>query len=147
MFGGVVFGHFHIRLGGARQAQIGVVGHGKILQHLLRHLGKDRRGDRGAVVASLGIVQNHGHRDNRIVDRRDADKRSDVHGLRVQVRRRIDLLRRAGLATGGVAVEPRLLARAVNHHALHHLAHLGRGHGGDDAARAGRQRIGKLMAG
>ena len=60
---------------------------------------------------------------------------------------RIDLLRGAGLAAGGVSIELRRLAGAVEHDAFHHLAHLRCGHGGDHAMRAGRQRIGQLLAG
>ena len=119
----------------------------QILEHLLRDFSEDRRGDRGAVVGrSLGVVDDDGDRDHRIVDRRDAGERRDVHRLRVEMRDRIDLLRGAGFAAGGVAVELRGFAGAVEDHAFHHLAHLGGGHLGDDAMRAGRQRIGQLSA-
>ncbi len=94
-----------------RRAHIDVVRHAQVLKHLLRHLGKHRRGDRGAVVrAALGIVDDHGHRDHRIVDRRNARERRNVHGLRIEMRGRIDLLRGAGFAAGGVAIELRRLA-------------------------------------
>ena len=42
-------------------AHIDVVGHTQIFEHLLRHLGKDGRGNAVAVVGALGIVHNHGH--------------------------------------------------------------------------------------
>ena len=49
-------------------------------------------------------------------------------GLGICARRRIDLLRRAGFAGIGVAVEDRPSRRPEQHHAFHHLLHLGRGH-------------------
>ena len=121
--------------------------HGKVLQNLLRHLGKNRRGDGGAIVSALGRIEDHGHGDHRVVDRRNAHKRGDVHRLRVEMCGRVDLLRRAGLAARGVTVELRRLAGTVENHAFHHLAHLRRGHGRDHAMRARRQRIGQLAAG
>ena len=142
---GVVLGQLDVGRG-AGAAQIDVVGHGEVLEHLLRHLGEDRRGDGCAVVRSLGRVENHGHGDHRVVDRGEAGKRSDVHGLRVEMRGRIDFLRRAGLAAGGVAVELSRSAGTVEHHAFHHLAHFGGGHRGEDTMRSGRQRIGQLTA-
>ena len=69
-----------------------------------------------------------------------------MHGLRVAVRDRINLLRGARLAAGGVAVELRRLAGAEQDHAFHHLAHLRGGQSRDDAVRARRQRIGQLIA-
>ncbi len=53
------------------------------------------------------------------------------------MRQHIDLLRGAGLASGGVAIQRRHLSRAKQHHAFHHLAHLGRSHGGDHAMGTG----------
>ena len=48
-----------------------------------------------------------GNRDHRIVDRRDAGERRHVHGLRIEMGARIDLLRGAGFAAGRVAIELR----------------------------------------
>ena len=106
------------------RAQIDVVRHAEIFEHLLRNFGEDRRGDAGAVVVALGRIDDDGDGDDGIVDRRKACERGDVHGLRVGVRGGIDFLRGAGFAAGGVAVELRWLAGAEQHHALHHLAHL-----------------------
>ena len=60
---------------------------------------------------------------------------------------RIDLLRRAGLAAGGVAIELCGLAGTEQYHAFHHLAHLGGRERGEHAMRAGRQGIGQLFPG
>ena len=54
----------------------------------------------------------------------NAGEGCDVHGLRIVMRGGIDLLRGAGFAAGGVAVELRGLAGAEEHDAFHHLAHL-----------------------
>ena len=72
-------------------------------------------------------IEDDRNRDGRIVDRREASERRDVLGVRIRVRCRIDLLRGAGLSSRAVALKNRFLARAVKHHALHHLLHLGCG--------------------
>ena len=141
---GVVFAHARARLGCRPSgAQIDVVGNAEVLEHALGNLGEDRRRDAGAVVGAFGRVQDDGHGEHRVVDRGEAGEGSDVHGLRVGVRGRIDLLRGAGFSAGGVAVELRLFAGAEEHDAFHHLAHLRGGKRGDDAMRARGKRIGQ----
>ena len=94
---GVLLGQVRLR------DQRRIVGHSQVFEHLLRHLGKHWRGNRGSVVRRplLGVVDDHRNGDDRVIDRRNSDERCDVHRLRIKVSRRIDLLRGAGLAPGG----------------------------------------------
>ena len=140
---GIVFSDGRGGLGQGSRTQIDVVRHAEIFEHLLRDFGENRRGDSGAVVVAFGRVHDDGDGDDRIVDGRKAGERRDVHGLGIEMGLRIDFLRGAGFAAGGVAVELRRFAGAEEDNALHHLAHLGGGERGDDAMRAGGQGIGQ----
>ena len=84
-----------------------------IFQDLLRDALEDRRGNLPALMQANRRIQNHCHRDRRIVDRRKSGERSHVLGARIRASGRIDLLRGAGLARRAVAFENGFASRAV----------------------------------
>ena len=104
-----------------------------VLQHLLRDAAEHRRAYLTALVQSFGRVENHRDGERRSVNRCKADERRNVLRLGIRAGLGIDLLRRARLAGNGVALEDGAPRRAEQHHAFHHLLHLHRGLGRDDA--------------
>ena len=89
-----------------------VVRHVQVFQHLLRDSLEDRGANLSALMQADRRIEDHGDGDGRSVDRRKADERRHVLRLGVGSGRRIDLLRRAGLAGDGVAVEHGAARRA-----------------------------------
>ncbi len=101
--------------------------HVHILEHLLHDPLKDRRRDLASLVQADGGVEDHHHRNLRIIDRSKPGKGRDIFCLRVKACRWVHLLGRASFARRTVALENGFASSTVEHHSLQHLPHLGRG--------------------
>ena len=112
--------------GGRFRVRAVVRHHVEVRKNLIRDLAEDRRGHVASVVRAHGFVHDDDDDSRRVLDRREADERSDVLRLRIRVRLRVNLLRRAGLARGGVALQLRRARRSFQRYHLKHPAQLAR---------------------
>ena len=103
-------------------------------QNLFCNLVEDGRSYISAVIRTGRLVNHNDDDDRRILNRSEADERADELRLRVGLRLRINLLRRACFARRRVAVESRFLGSPVDRHLFKHMAHGLRSFGGHDPA-------------
>jgi hypothetical protein len=120
--GDIAPGHQHLPAGWKLHIMRDV----EILEHLLRDPLKDWRRNLPPLVQTYSRIENHDHRNLRIIDRSKPGKRRYIFRFRIRSRGWIYFLSRPGFARGTVALKKGFASRAMEHHALQHLPHLGR---------------------